>query len=50
MRQSRAAMDRAPADRIRRYQERRLRLLVRLLAARSPLYQGWGTLSTPSHS
>lgn len=41
MRRSLAAMDRAPADRIRRYQERRLRLLVRLVAARSPFYRRW---------
>jgi phenylacetate-CoA ligase len=34
-------MDHAPADRIRRYQERRLRLLVRLVAARSPFYRRW---------
>lgn len=41
MRRSLAAMDHAPADRIRRYQERRLRLLVRLVAARSPFYRRW---------
>ncbi|QYN34466.1 hypothetical protein K1T35_39690 [Pseudonocardia sp. DSM 110487] len=34
-------MDQASADRIRRYQERRLRLLVRLVAARSPFYRRW---------
>jgi phenylacetate-CoA ligase len=41
MRRSLAAMDHASADRIRRYQERRLRLLVRLVAARSPFYRRW---------
>lgn len=41
MRWSLAAMDQATADEIRRYQERRLRLLVRLVAARSPFYRRW---------
>jgi phenylacetate-CoA ligase len=41
MRRSLAAMEHASADRIRRYQERRLRLLVRLAAARSPFYRRW---------
>lgn len=41
MRRSLATMDQASADRIRRYQERRLRLLVRLVAARSPFYRRW---------
>jgi phenylacetate-CoA ligase len=41
MRRSLIAMESASADRIRRYQERRLRLLVRLVAARSPFYRRW---------
>jgi len=41
MRRSLAVMDHAPADRIRHYQERRLRLLVRLVATRSPFYRRW---------
>lgn len=41
MRRTLAQMDRAPADVLRRYQERRLRVLVRLVAARSPFYRRW---------
>ena len=41
MRRSLSRMDRASAADIRRFQERRLRLLVRLVAARSPFYQRW---------
>jgi phenylacetate-CoA ligase len=36
-----ARMDRASAEEIQRYQERRLRLLVRLVALRSPFYRRW---------
>ena len=39
MHRSLSRMDRASADEIRRYQERRLRLLVRLVAVRSPFYR-----------
>ena len=41
MHRSLGRMDRASADAIRQYQERRLRLLVRLVAARSPFYRRW---------
>jgi phenylacetate-CoA ligase len=41
MRRSLARMERASAEEIRRYQERRLRLLVRLVAVRSPFYRRW---------
>jgi phenylacetate-CoA ligase len=41
MRRTLAEMERADADGIRRFQERRLRLLVRLVAARSPFYRRW---------
>lgn len=41
MRHQSAAVARATPDGIRRYQERRLRALVRLVAARSPFYRRW---------
>lgn len=41
MRRSLARMNLASADQIRRFQERRLRLMVRLAAARSPFYRRW---------
>jgi phenylacetate-CoA ligase len=41
MHRSLARMEWASADQIRRYQERRLRFLVRLVAARSPFYRRW---------
>jgi phenylacetate-CoA ligase len=41
MRRSLTRLERASADEIRRYQERRLRLLVRLVSARSPYYRRW---------
>lgn len=36
-----ARLERAPADQLRRYQERRLRALVALVASRSPYYRRW---------
>jgi phenylacetate-CoA ligase len=41
MRRSLVRNEHATADAIRRYQERRLRMLVRLVAARSPFYRRW---------
>jgi len=41
MRWSLSRMDHASAAEIRSFQERRLRLLVRLVAARSPFYKRW---------
>ncbi|MGQ0776142.1 MAG: phenylacetate--CoA ligase family protein [Pseudonocardiales bacterium] len=41
MRRTLAGFDHASDDEIRRDQERRLRLLVRLAAARSPFYRSW---------
>ena len=41
IRRSVAVMDRASADQIRRSQERRLRMLVRLVARKSPFYRRW---------
>lgn len=41
MRRTLIAVERADAGGIRRLQERRLRLLVRLVAARSPFYRRW---------
>lgn len=41
MRWSLARMERASADEIERYQERRLRALVRVAASRSPFYRDW---------
>ena len=41
MHRSLARIDRAGADEIRAYQERRLRWMVRLVAARSPFYRRW---------
>lgn len=41
MRRSLAELDRAPAEEIRRCQQRRLQRLVRLAAARSPFYRSW---------
>lgn len=41
MRRTLAGLDHARDDEIRRDQERRLRLLVRLAAARSPFYRSW---------
>jgi phenylacetate-CoA ligase len=41
MRASLARTERASAGRLRRYQERRLRLLVRWAARRSPFYRSW---------
>jgi phenylacetate-CoA ligase len=41
MRRSLARMERASAGEIVAYQERRLRMLVRLAAARSPYYRDW---------
>src|SRR5690348_15510251 len=41
MRRTLAQMERTDADGIRSFQERRLRLLVRLVAARSPFYRRW---------
>lgn len=41
MRRTLARMERASAEEITAYQERRLRMLVRLAAARSPFYRDW---------
>lgn len=41
MRRTLSRMEQASSDEIRRFQERRLRLLVRLAAARSPFYRRW---------
>jgi phenylacetate-CoA ligase len=41
MRRSLATMERATPTELRSYQERRLRMLVRLVAARSPFYRRW---------
>lgn len=41
MRRSLAAMERACADELTRYQNRRLRMLVRLAERRSPFYRAW---------
>jgi phenylacetate-CoA ligase len=41
MRRSLATLDHASADELARYQNRRLRMLVRLAATRSPFYRSW---------